>query len=231
MALRSVLVALAAAASLTACGSRADDPALGAARGLIGSLFDRTGPALPRPDPGPGLRAVFTRDLIDQAATPLLYVEIDTIDAAAILWPIATNGQNQTWRGEDEISVTLSEDGVLRATRGFANDLYASDIEETRAALASRRAGRVNRLRVSVAGDLEQVRTGYSCDIGFAAAETRDIFGESRHLTPAVETCLDSATGEGFENRYWVDAAGFVWVSEQWAGPELGHLHIERLYR
>lgn len=229
MALRTVLLALAAAASLVACGSRAEDPALDAARGFVRELLDRATPDAPAPSLD--LRAVFTRDLINQAATPLTYVEIDTINAQAIIWRIATNGSNETWRGEDELSLTLSREGVLRATRGFIYDLHASDIEGTRAALAAHRAGRVQRLHVHLGGDLEQMQTGYTCDIGFAAPEAINIFGEVRRLTPATERCIDSASGEAFENRYWIDAGGFVWVSDQWAGPELGTLHIERLYR
>ena len=41
----------------------------------------------------------------------------------------------------------------------------------------------------------------------------------------------ERATGAQFENRYWIDSSGFAWASEQWAGPELGHFRIERLYR
>ena len=72
MALRTVLLALAAAASLVACGSRAEDPALDAARGFVRELLDRATPDAPAPSLD--LRAVFTRDLINQAATPLTYV-------------------------------------------------------------------------------------------------------------------------------------------------------------
>ncbi len=239
MALRRVLLTLAAIAALAALAgcdsrdsrdSRERDPAVSVARDLLREIFDRSGTGAP--DAPPDLRAVFTRDLIDQAATPLVYVQIDSIQARAILWPVATNGPDETWRGEDALTLTLSREGVLRATRGFIHDLHASDIEGTRRALATARAGRVSRLAIRLGGDLAQIRTSHACDIGFGAPEAIAIFGETRRLTPATERCIETATGDaGFENRYWIDAAGLVWVSDQWAGAELGHVHIERLYR
>jgi len=230
VALKPFLLLLAAIATLAACGSRADDPALGAARGVISGLLNRAAPdtaALPRPD----LRSVFTREIINQATTPLLFVSNDVLGSEAILWRIGSNHGNETWRGEDEISLTLSDGGVLRSTRGFLFDLYAADIEGIRAALAGHRAGTAHRMMARVEGDLQDVRTPYTCEVGFASPVTLVIFGESRRLTPAIERCAQTHNGDAFENRYWIDSAGFSWVSEQWAGPELGHFRIERLYR
>lgn len=227
------LAALVGLGTLTACGSRADDPALAAARGLVGSVFDRVrspGPATPAPD----LRQLLSRDLINRSATPLIFVEIDSIGGAALLWRIATNPTtnpaNETWQGEDPLTLTLTDTGLLRATRGFVFDLAASDIDATGAALATRQASQVPRMMQRVEGDLDQVRTAYTCEIGFGAPETLAIFGETRTLTPALERC-STVTGDSFENRYWIDQSGFAWVSEQWAGPDIGHIRIERLYR
>lgn len=228
-----VLAALAGLGALTACGSRADDPALAAARGMLGGVFERVRPAGPAA-PAPNLRQVLTRDLINQAATPLIFVEIDSIGGAAPMWRIATNPTttpaNETWQGEDPLTLTLTDTGVLRATQGFVFDLAASDIDATAAALATRQAGSVPRMMQRVEGDLDQVRTGYTCEIGYGAPETLAIFGETRTLTPALERC-STVTGASFENRYWIDQSGFAWVSEQWAGPDIGHIRIERLYR
>lgn len=230
MALRSALLSLAAVATLAACGSRSDDPALSAARGMISGLLNRSAYEAAAP-PVANLRAVFTRDVINQAATPLIFVSSEVLASEAIFWRIGSNQGNETWRGEDDLSLAITDDGVLRSTRGFAYDLYASDIEATRAALSAGRAGTVQRMMVRVEGDLEEVRIPYTCEIGFAAAAPVTIFGETRHLAPVTERCAQTHTGDVFENRYWIDQSGFAWVSEQWAGPELGHFRIERLFR
>lgn len=226
MALKSTLMALAAVASLSACGSAADDPLLGVARGVASGLFNREA-AAPAIEP----RQVLTRNIINQAAVPLILVESLTTGSGLTMVRIATNGPNETWQGDGDVSVTLSREGVLRATRGFGADLYASDIGATRAALSARRAGSVGRLYVTVEGDIEQRRAGYNCTISFTGAEQIAIFGQSRTLTRATETCSLHPTGEEFENRYWIDSTGFAWASEQWAGTELGHLRIELLFR
>ncbi|WP_224813540.1 YjbF family lipoprotein [Hasllibacter sp. MH4015] len=229
MALKPLAFACAALACLASCGSRAEDPALNAVRGFASDLLGRgdAAPAAPAVDP----RQVLTRALIDRTATPLLLVENAAAGTSSTVVIIATNGPNETWQGGDPITFTLSREGVLRATRGFITDLYAADIEDTRAALVNRRAGVVQRLYVDVEGDIEETRVGYTCEIGFGGAEPVTIFERTRSLTRMTETCSRQPDGESFVNRYWIDGTGFAWASEQWAGPELGHFRFERLYR
>lgn len=219
-----------ALAVLSACGTAADDPILGAARGFASGLLNRGAPEAPTINP----RQVLTRDIITQAGVPLILAE--NPGSAATMVRIATNGPNETWQGDGDVTLTLSAEGVLRATRGFGADLYASDIAGTRRALAQHRSGTVERLYVTVEGDLEQIRTGYTCTMAFGARERIAIFGRSHSVTRVTETCsrLTGESGadvEGFENRYWVDSTGFAWASEQWAGEDLGHFRIERLFR
>lgn len=228
MAVKSSLrVALLAIATLSACGTVANDPLFGAARGVAQGVFNRTPQAAPV-DP----RQVLSRDLINQVGLPLILVENMSNGSAQTMVRAATNRTNETWQGEGDTTITLSREGVLRATRGAGSDLSASDIEDTRAALLSGRAGVVDRLYVHVGGDLEQRQSTYRCEITRAGSERIAIFGQARTLTRVVENCSRNPDGAyGFENRYWVDGAGFAWVSEQWAGPDLGHLRIERLLR
>lgn len=236
MALKAPLLTAATLAlvlGLSACGSTAQDPLLAVGRGLATAVFNREDPA-PAIDP----RQVLTRDIITQAGLPLILVESLNGGGASTMVRIATNGTNETWQGDGDGTVTLSREGVLRTTRGYGADLYAADIEGTRAALANRRAGSLGRLFVRVEGDLQQVQAGYSCTLGFSGTEQITIFGQSRNLTRATETCslhpgipAPGANPNSFENRYWIDSTGFAWVSEQWAGPDLGHFRIERLFR
>lgn len=222
------LGALLALASLSACGAVANDPLLGVARGLAQGVLGREAEAPPAIDP----RQVLTRDIINQAGLPLILVERDGSGPGVTMVRAATNGPNETWQGDGGATITLSREGVLRATRGAGVDLYAADIAATRAALVQGRSGVVTRLHVHVAGDLEQRQTSYRCEIARGGAERIAIFGQARTLTRITETCYrDPAGVQAFENSYWVDGSGFAWVSEQWAGPDLGHFRIERLLR
>ncbi|UWQ96506.1 YjbF family lipoprotein [Rhodobacteraceae bacterium M385] len=225
MALASRLAALVALASLSACGAAADDPLLGVARDLSQGVFNRS-EAAPAVDP----RQVLTRDLINQAAVPLILVDTPQ-GTSSTATRIQTNRTNETWQGNGDVSFTLSREGVLSATRGLGHDLFAADIAATRAALASRRSGPVERLYVRVTGDLAQINDGYTCEIQYSGPERVASFGITRNLTRATETCSQHRTGQTVENRYWIDGTGFAWASEQWVGPEVGHFRFERLYR
>ena len=232
MAVNPTLAALLAVVTVTvsACGTTASDPLLGVARGVAQSVFNREEPA-PTIHP----RQVLTRDIITQAGLPLIMVESATNGSAVTMVRAAVNGTNETWQGDGGATITLSREGVLRATRGAGADLFAADIAGTRAALSGGGEGVVERLYVHVVGDLEQRQSGYSCTIARGGAqggsEQVNIFGRIHTLTRITETCSLHPTGDSFENRFWVDASGFAWASEQWAGPEIGHLRIERLFR
>lgn len=229
MALRSAGFAILAMAGLAACGTAADDPLLNAARGLASGLFDRGDTAAGTVvDP----RQVLTREMIDSAATPLILVEGESLAGSATMVRIGANGPNETWEGNSEITMTFSYEGVLRATRGMPFDLSAADIEGTRRALRARHSGPVQRSYSHVVGDVETQIVAYTCTLQYFAAVPVTIFGAVRQLTPAVESCNGQSTDqERIENRFWIDQAGIVWVSEQWAGPELGYFQTERLYR
>ncbi len=227
MALKTALTAIAVIACLASCGTRADDPVLGAARGLAQGVFNGGGEPEVTIDP----RLLLTRDVINSAATPLTFIEVASSGASATLLIAATNGANQTWQIGEDTSVTLTRDGVLRATRGLGEDLYATDIGSTQAALRARASGPVQRTYVHINGALDSVPTPVTCQMFYAPLTTLNLFDEARRLTPVVEVCTYAPTADTFTNRYWIDGDGFIWASDQWVGPELGHLHIERLYR
>ncbi len=229
MALKSVIAAFVGLAVLAGCGSRANDPLLGVARELGSGLLNRDVPVAAPVDP----RAVLTRDVIDRAGVPLILLESQSLGTASTLTRIATNGANETWQGDDDVTVTLSREGVLRATRGYLFDLYSADISAIRQALVQRSGGLAPRVHTRVVGDLETQISAYGCEVGFVGAEQVNIFGRVQTLTRVVERCTAQPGSDlaDFENRYWIDGNGFAWASEQYAGPDLGHLRIERLHR
>ncbi|MEX3016807.1 YjbF family lipoprotein [Gymnodinialimonas hymeniacidonis] len=229
MALKGVMAGLAASALLAGCGSEANDPLLGAARAIGTSLLTRNAPETPPVDP----RAVLTREAINRAGVPLILLERQSAGTSSTLTRIATNGPNETWQGDDDLTVTLSREGVLRATRGYLHDLYSADISAVRQALVQRSGGSAPRVHTRVVGDLETLVASYICEVGFAGSERINIFGRVQTLTRVVERCSAQPGSDlaDFENRYWIDGSGMAWASEQYAGPDLGHLRIERLHR
>lgn len=227
MALKTALVAVAVVACLASCGTRTNDPLLGVARGLAQGAFSAGESADIAIDP----RLLLTRELINTAATPLTFMQLASAQTGATLVRIANNGGNETWQVGEDTTVTLTANGVLRATRGLGQDLYGSDIGSTSAALRARSAGPVQRSYTHVNGALDSVSTPVTCRMSYAAPTTLSLFGDQRRVTPVTEVCTYAPTADTFENRYWIDTSGFIWASDQWAGPELGHLHIERIYR
>lgn len=72
-----------------------------------------------------------------------------------------------------------------------------------------------------LSGDLRQVQ----CEITQINRGAVDIMGLSHDTILMSEHCEGS--GLDFENRYMVDEAGMVWISEQWAGQNGDQLLIE----
>lgn len=231
MALKTAFAALAAIACLASCGTRANDPLLGAVRGLAQGVFSAGNSTGDGTDIVIDPRLVLTRDLINSAATPLTFVQVASAPTGATLLRIATNREDETWQVGETTTVTLTQNGLLRATRGLGADLYGTDTGSTQAALRARAPGPVARSYVHVNGSVDSVTTPVTCQLSYAAQTSLSLFGEARRLTPVTEVCTYAPTGDTFQNQYWIDTTGFIWASDQWAGPELGHLHIERLYR
>ena len=69
----------------------------------------------------PDARELLSREQIDTAAVPVLFVELES-GQNGTLTPYPGLGVGQTWLGADGATVTLDK-GVLKASRGIGNDL------------------------------------------------------------------------------------------------------------
>jgi hypothetical protein len=221
---------LALLATLSACGTRAEDPVFTTARGLIGGAIGADS-AAPTVDP----RAILTREAINAVGVPLTLVEVANTGDVATLLRVATNGGNETWQIGAEpataVTVTLTANGVLRATRGLGHDLYATDIGTTEQALRTRSSAPLTRTYIHVNGALESVPTPVTCQMSFGPRTTLSIFNEPRSLTPVTEICTYLPTQDTFTNTYNIDTQGFIWSSSQYAGQNTRNINFERLHR
>ena len=70
-------------------------------------------------------RDLLTREQIDKAAVPILYVELET-GQNGTLTPYPGQGDGQTWLGADGATITLDE-GILKASRGMGSDIMGAN--------------------------------------------------------------------------------------------------------
>ena len=159
------------------------------------------------------LRASLTPQVLAQAETRLLILEVPTRDAVAVLSLINTNQGVDTYLTADGVSISL-RDGIVVATRGFGFDLMTAEISETLAALkqGSTSAVRIHRY---LDGENHTDLRSFVCDVTV-----------QRNLS-AVEIC-HSATFS-FENSYNFNDNGFIVESRQWVSSEIGYVRVNIL--
>ena len=177
--------------------------------------------------PGPDPRAGLTRAAIDAMEVPFTLVEGPALAGPVALVPVGENRGVTTWGDGGGVTVALG-DGLLVRTHGLAEDLVFADVRGTAAALAGGSATYV-RVQDYIDGDGDLRRRAFECRMTAEGAERLMLQGLAVETRRAREVCSDGETR--IANRYWRDASGRVWQSDQWAGPVAGMLHIERWSR
>lgn len=167
----------------------------------------------PPPVTGTALRATLTPDRMARLNRPVLLTEIPGRGAARML-NTAQNGNVATWQSKDRIVVNL-RDGVVISTRGFGADLMSAEVGATLTAL-KKGGGPAKRLHAYLDGEDQTIWLEFTCQIARAAGGT----------------LRESCTGPDdirFENRYRRNSRGEIVQSEQWLGPEIGTMRLERI--
>ena len=172
-------------------------------------------------------RKIITRQKIDDAKIPVLFVELGNGQNGTLtLYP----GQSvsETWLGADGATITL-QNGVIKATRGMKNDVMGS-------ASSMPSWSRINnefeytRQISYLGGDNKTNSRVFSCTMRkHKKPSTITIFEVIFDVQKYFETCIRNT--EKLENRYFVDDKNVVRRSNQYHGPALGYLTIERLDR
>lgn len=217
--IRTALMALTAAAALTACGSERSVKPLETAKTVIGLL---TGPKAAPLD----IRAAFTPEVLATVNQPLLAAEMPVRRANATLILAGENAGHRSWVAADGISL-ITKDGILTGTRGLGRDLMVSDVREVLPALRAG-SGTITREMSRMDDESHVTPTRYSCTVARGGPQQVDLISRQVATTLVTESC-ESAAGEVFVNRYWLDSSGRVRQSDQWAGPNYGNILMYQL--
>ena len=170
-------------------------------------------------------RKIITREKIDNARIPVLFVELENGQNGTLtLYP--GEGVGETWLGADGATITL-ENGIVKATRGMRNDLMGStssmppwpNIINT---------SEYTRQVYYLSGDNQIEAQTLSCKmIKHKTPSTIKIFSVPFVVKEFVENCINNT--KKLENSFFVDPENIVRRSRQYHGPALGYLTLERL--
>ncbi|HSG98854.1 MAG TPA: YjbF family lipoprotein [candidate division Zixibacteria bacterium] len=149
--------------------------------------------------------------------------------ARVILVPVTDNGGYLNYRDPGGDSVIMFG-GAVSGSESLGFDLQAvqhqpEDPIAHQMPLADW-PGRLNRVYQYLQRDLGRYVIALDCVYEPAVAERIEIFELVFDLMRVNEVCTNAE--RQIINTYWVDAeTGFIWKSEQWVGPQIGHVTIE----
>jgi hypothetical protein len=215
-----VIAAALALGLLGACGNVGDGLAVVQAR--IGSLISTR-----QMDTSAGLN--LPRETIDEAAVPLILVEVPNRDASATMLSIGRNRTVTSWAGRDDVGLSMAEPGLVISTRGYGGDILSADIRQVLPALRQPSGAAATRTFRFLDGTDQEYARSYFCEFERVGEQRIEIVEETHQTVHVTERC--EATDHGFENHYWIDANGLIWRSVQFAGSYIGYLNVERLHR
>lgn len=174
------------------------------------------------------------------AAAPLTRAELDEIPYAAIalskeggpravLVPVSDNGGYLNYRDPAGDAVVMLG-GAISGTQSLGYDLkgvlYHRRDPIAHPAPYAEWPARVQRQYQYAVRDLERYSITLDCVFTTAARETIEVVELRYDLIRVSEVCTNAR--RQVTNTYWVDpASGFIWKSEQWVGPQLGHITVE----
>ena len=172
-------------------------------------------------------RNVITREKIDAAKIPVLYMELEN-GQNGTLTPYPGQGVGETWLGADGATVTL-ERGIIKATRGMRGDLMGSlssmpswtDVKDTL---------EYTRQVSYLSGNNQTESKTYSCIIEMDKKRSFvTIFDVEFSVKEFREICTHGEIK--LNNVYFVDKETIVRKSIQYHGSAVGYVTIERLDR
>lgn len=169
------------------------------------------------------------RETINEAAVPLILVEVPNRDASATMLSIGRNRTVTSWAGRDDVGLSMADPGLVISTRGYGGDILSADIRQVLLALHQPSGATATRTFRFLDGADQEYARSYFCEFERVGEQRIEIFGDIHQTVRVAERC--EATDHGFENQYWIGADGLILRSVQFAGGYIGYLHIERLHR
>lgn len=138
---------------------------------------------------------------------------------------VNTKGE-ETWISPDRLSLGM-KDGVIIATRGFGNDIYAADIDGTLRALKSSDENTViDHFITPLSGSSQVERLAFRCQVTHQSREPVPLSEKYTADTDLFsETCRNGQVN--FQNLFWVERETKKIVqSRQWISEETGELAL-----
>lgn len=204
------LIKFAALSALVACGPLAKDnnasKISNAVKGLVNQSDAEAVPA-------------FTFADLAASETPVILAAVPTLGVADVFQKIGANGERITWISSHGMTITLDH-GVIVATRGFGEDIYAADNNGLSQALKSGSGDYERRIEQLNSSD-EITRIEFLCELQTVGPDKVTVLDRSFDATKLQETCRSEEVA--FGNFYWVNGAGAVIQSQQWIGSSVGH--------
>ena len=172
------------------------------------------------------ISASFTPEVLAGITQPLLAAEMPSRKANATMVLVGENAGHLTWVAADGIML-ITRDGILTGTRGFGRDLMVSNVSAVLPALRAG-SGTMAREMSRIDDEGHVIPTRYNCTITRGGPQQVDLISRQVATHLVTEAC-ESAVGEAFVNRYWLDGTGRIRRSDQWVGPLYGHILLYQL--
>lgn len=204
------LLKFVAFSALVACGPLAQGNTASKMSAAVKSRFNQ-----------PDAASIPTYTFADLTAseTPVILAAVPSLEVADIFQKIGSNGNQETWISSIGMTITL-ENGIVVATRGFGEDIYAADTRGLSAALG-RGVGTYSRNIEHLDSSDEVIRMEFSCELEPVGQDQVTILDRSFGATKLQETCRSEDAA--FANYYWVNGSRDVVQSQQWLGKSVGH--------
>ncbi|GHC50430.1 hypothetical protein GCM10007315_10910 [Gemmobacter tilapiae] len=205
------------ALALAGCGSEKDAAPVAK---TVGAALKGLG----KPKAAAAGAPALTQAALAQYKTPMIMVEIPTMQLFTFVVPYGQNGSIETWASADKKTLAF-RDGLVVGTRGFGADI----MQASGPSLAQIAAGQGQHKRIYVYLDGADQSQRYEFDCVLQDRGRSNITVVERQHT--VRHIAESCTGKGaeFTNEYWIENGNFLRKSNQLINTSWGPMVLTRV--
>ena len=174
-------------------------------------------------------RVLLTRKQIDDAKTPVLFVQLPTGQNGTLV-PYPGQGIGQTWLGADGATITLDR-GILKASRGMGDDLMGSFSSMPAWSDIKQKVLTYGRVYSHITGNNQISKSIFECEIRKTSNKEKiiEIWEIKFTVVSFEENCRNNELK--IKNTFQVDNKGIVRRSSQYHSATIGLILIARLDR
>lgn len=216
---RGLLAALSALVLLASCGSQQTERVIS---------IDLLRNILRRPAPVAQVSLGAIQNAVSKTSEPLELAVREDEKGWAFYVAIGSNAGFDTYGNDQRQTMTLRR-GIVTATRGLGDDLMSSDISQTAALIAARRAGQGTRIMRFLDGEDQTREIVMTCSVTRGDAAPVALGEVNTTATAMTETCRSGS--RTITNTFLVDASGRSLGSRQWLSEMNGYMLFQTLRR